>query len=548
MTQTSYEDATPTLVPILSDRWALGWRHVLVCTWFSLFFGYLNYTPLFYSDIWGHVHYGQWMLEHRELVNEDPFMPLAAGMHAVNNAWLSQLLFAQLYEWGGPHFLSHAFALVGLGTYLLYFRSYFLFSGRILLALLGVLMVLTVGWTRHAIIRPEIFGTLFVAALLWMLAHTEPWRSRWQPREGMAEAKEQTRCPTWIWFAIPALFMVWVNMHGSFAVGLVILACHASGRAIEVAWQSRSVVAVLRDPWVRTWTLLTEIAVLATLVNPYGVDMLIETATFGRNPNLRDILEWYPLRLMDLEGIHFLISMIILVVVARHSRLHFRAVDVLLLLVFAGLTAPSIRMIGWYAPVFAFVMMPHVADILCRLFPKPAAAVPPVGEEGDSSAEPASDLKFAGTLLCGLIIFCIFAITPFSQVFMGGRLRRPDQIYSRHTPLGISGYLKEHPAKSMIYAPQWWGDWMAWDGRPDTKVFMTTHIHLAPQQVWKDYQRIQNGVTGWDRTLDRYRVRTLVVDKDRQKELVRALRGNDQWQIVYEDKLGIVANRLNPPS
>ena len=90
-------------------------------------------------------------------------MPTISPKQVVNNAWLSQLLFAGLERVGGPQNLSNLFALVVLSTYLLYARSFYLVSGRKSLAVGGALLILLFGWTRHAVIRPEIFGGLGMA-------------------------------------------------------------------------------------------------------------------------------------------------------------------------------------------------------------------------------------------------------------------------------------------------------------------------------------------------------------------------------------------------
>src|SRR4051794_35156632 len=82
------------LLPLLSQRYALGIEHLAVCTFFVGILLYLSYIPLFYTDLWGHVEYGRWILEHGSLPAEDPFLVLGQGMRVVDNAWLSQLVFA----------------------------------------------------------------------------------------------------------------------------------------------------------------------------------------------------------------------------------------------------------------------------------------------------------------------------------------------------------------------------------------------------------------------------------------------------------------------
>jgi hypothetical protein len=56
---------------------------VLVCLWFATLYIYLSFIPLFHSDIWGHVFYGKWILQHAALPQDDPVMPLAEGMRIV---------------------------------------------------------------------------------------------------------------------------------------------------------------------------------------------------------------------------------------------------------------------------------------------------------------------------------------------------------------------------------------------------------------------------------------------------------------------------------
>lgn len=535
VTQTNSQESTAKLTAVLSDRFALRWQHTVLCAFLATFFIYLSYIPLFHSDIWGHVKYGEWILAHGSLPQEDPYLSLAQGMRVVDNAWLAQVTLAQVESWGGAAALSTLFAVVVCATYLLYARVFYLISGRAMIALAGMLIMFFVGFSRHAIIRPEIFGGLAFALLLYMLVRLDPWKSRAQAFQN----SQDDRWPRWIWLCMPLLFTFWANLHGSYAVGLVVLACHTGGRMLEAVWERRSLMAVLHDRSCRRWLLLTELALIATLVNPYGIDLLIATARFGGNPNLRDVLEWYPIKITAVEGIQFAISIVLLVVVLRCSRQRMRAADSLLLLVFAFAVTPTIRMIGWYAPIFVFALMPHIRDIWCRVLPKPAEqAKVQVADEPQS-------LKFAHTMICGLLVWFAFCLSPISQPLLGGKPREEATLYSRHTPLGITEYLREHPSDGLVWAPQWWGDWLVWDGPPGIQVYMTTNIHLAPSRVWKDYLIVARAHPSWERVLDRYDVQTMVVHKELQEGLARAVRRSANWKQVYEDDHGIILQRVS---
>lgn len=534
-TETKTQEPTSLLTPVLSDRFALRWQHTLLCGFLAAFFIYLSYIPLFHSDIWGHVKYGQWILQHRGLPQEDPYLSLAQGMRVVDNAWLAQATLAQVESWGGAAALSKLFAVVVFGTYLLYARVFYLISGRPTIALAGLLVMFFVGFSRHAIIRPEIFGGLAFALLLYVLVRLDPWRSR----AHAFEQKAGDYWPRWLWVAIPVLFTLWANLHGSYAVGLIVLGCHTGGRMLEAVWERRSLMAILHDRSCRRWVLLTELALLATLLNPYGIDLLIATAQFGKNPNLKDVLEWYPLRITAVEGIQFAISIVMLVAVLRSSRQRMRATDSLLLLLFAFAVTPTIRMIGWYAPVFAFTLLPHIREIWCRVLP-----ARPTRPGVEAHAKPRNP-RFAHTMICLLLVWLAFSLSPISEPVLGGKPRPTAQLYSRHTPLGITEYLRDHPDDGLVWTPQWWGDWLVWDGPPGIQVYMTTNIHLIPERVWKDYLLVARAHSSWARVLDRYNVQRLVVHKELQSGLARAVRRSSQWKSLYEDEHGIILQRVS---
>ncbi len=539
--QPSEADVQEPLQPVLGERFALNWKHALACACFALFFIYLNYIPLFHSDIWGHVLYGHWILEHGTLPQFDPFLPVAEGVRVVDNAWLSQWIFGWADRLGGPQYLSNVFALTVLGSYLLQARAFYLFSRSTILALCGAGISFFVGFSRHAIIRPEIFGFFCFSMLLWMVVRLEPWRSRAKAFDRQ-DRGSTGQFPLWIWLAVPILFAAWANLHGSFVVGLVLMGCHAVGRLIEVAWQKRSLPAVFSDRQARNWILLTELALLATLVNPYGLDLLIETVRFGRNPNLKDVLEWFPLRFIDLEGIQFGVALAGMIFLIRQSRQRMCVADGLLLLVFTAAMAPAIRMIAWFAPVLTFVMMPHLTEVAERLTgnlfeDRPAA--PHVDSEGGSRRKP----RFVATLFCLLMVWCAFALSPISQGVLGGKPRKEAALYSRHTPLALAKYLRENPPESLVFAPQWWGEWLLHAGPDNLQVFMTTNVHLVPSRVWRDYMLVARGESGWDTTLDRYRIQKIVVHKELQGALARSVRRSNEWQVIYEDPQGFVAQR-----
>ncbi len=527
-TQTAAE--AQQFVPLLPAKYALNPYQASCVMLGGLLLMYFSYIPLFHSDIWGHVSYGAWILDHRALPTIDPFTPLAEGVTLTDTAWLGQVLFAAAARQGGPHWVSHLFALTVFLTYVINVSTFSRRSGSLLAGTLSCVLAFVVGFSRHAIVRPEVFGGLCLAALFWLIARAEPERPTVQ------EASEPHGVTTkrnywWLYLGVALVQLAWANLHGSFIIGLAILGCVLAGRVLEVLWKTQEPWQVLQDAQARRWLLVLETGIAVTLINPYGIGLFLNVFQFSSNPNLKDVLEWFPLSGTSLEGIHFIISMVVLVVLFRHSRRPISAADVLLLCLFGLAVAPTIRMIGWYAIVVTYVLAPHVGELLPRVWPEPFKP----------RAEPVDARTFHWSVGAALALWVAFAFSPVSQPVLGGKVRTDDHVYSRDTPRGISKYLREHPPQGQIFNPQWWGDWLAWDGPKSLKVFMTTNaVHLTPSRVWKDYMQVARAEAGWDLTLDRYDVNTLVLHKELQAGLWRAVRRSGKWQVAYDDKVGVV--------
>jgi hypothetical protein len=337
---------------------------------------------------------------------------------------------------------------------------------------------------------------------------------------------------------------IWANFHGSYLIGLIFLGCIALGQAIDVAWSQRSLRAAFADAGVQRWAFATELSLLATFLNPYGVNLLVYNLKFAGNPNLRDILEWQPLVILGIGGREFAASIVLLLVLFRISRARVTATQVLLLAVFGFAAIKGIRMLGWYAPLFAWVVLPHLSEVWSRW--RPLAPDPePVPVNGTGYKLPPGR-SFHYTLVCGLLVWLGISFAPWSSAVLGGKSRSDAQLYDKNSsPLGLATYLQKNPPKGQTFHPQHWGDWLL-RNVPDLQPFVTSNIHLAPQQVWADHQRIAAAQPGWQRVLDRYNVRTLIVDREANPYLFQAMRQNTDWVLVYQDDQASVYRRKSP--
>ncbi len=540
-TSATEDPAGPVLETKLHPRWALApWHLLLIATW-CFFFYVVNWFPLRETDLWGHVAYGRWIVEHRQLPVEDPFQPLAQGMQVIDSAWLSQLLLYGLHSFGGGEGLSTLFALVTLGMYGLLGLAFFRQSRDLVVTHVGVLLVLAVGWSRISTIRPENFGTLLFAVLLWLIVTS----GQSEPGISAKRTDGEQRPPWRLWIGVPFVMFLWANLHGSFACGLALLGCMLAGAVVEAAWRTRQVSGILADADVRRWLWVCELAVIATLVNPYGIDLLLYTLAFSINTNLHEISEWQALELIDTGGPAFAMSLIVLMIAFRHSRRRVPAAHVILLLVFAVSVVRGVRMIWWYGAVWGVVVVPHLADIWRRIQPRWWRRL----QRNRLSTEKGwlglpKGRAWCYSLVALLLVWFAFALSPTGKPLLGDQPRAPKHLYSDSTPWRLTEYLRKRPPEGQVFNPQWWGDWLVWDGPADLQVFVTTNVHLIPRQTWIDYRIIRETRSGWDNVMARYDMNTAILDKAKQTVLLSYLRASPEWRLAYEDDVSVVFRRV----
>lgn len=513
---TSLEDPKPVRLDpaqMLFDRFPEAWRlrrgaAALVVALGAAFLLY-SYLPLHHTDLWGHLAYGRWIQQHQALPATEPFMPLAAGVPVVDTAWLAQVaLHAAWQKWGaaGLQFV-HALLVVGCCTLLV--RNVYHKTRSAPFALVALATYGLLGWAQFEILRPQAAGLLCFCVLAALLAGR-----RWHLAN---------------WVVVPVLFVAWANLHGSFVMGLLLLALCCAGRVLDLLLRRRPPRGIRRDAAVRRLFLLTELAAAAVLLNPYGYRLYAEVFALAGNPNLRDLIEWDALNVRTLQGQLVLLVGMALAMAYRYSPRRVPAAEVLLLVATGGLTLWSARMIVWFAPLASAVLAWNLHAAWVRY--RPAAAPSPRAGKWSVVA--------AGA------VWISFAFTPFGHFVLHGKQAELARVVSRQTPVAAVEYLRQHPPAGLVFNLFEWGDYLVWAGPPDVEVFVTSHAHLVPAEVWNDYMTVIGLSAGFSDVLDRYGIQAVMLDKQRHQHVIDRFRDRDGWRRFYEDAVASIYVRVS---
>lgn len=105
-------------------------------------------------------------------------------------------------------------------------------------------------------------------------------------------------------------------------------------------------------------------------------------------------------------------------------------------------------------------------------------------------------------------------------------------------PVELTQYLVKKPPEGQIFNPVEWGDYLLVHGPENLKIFANSQVQRLPREVWRDYLTIVDLGSGWSEILDRYSINTVVLDKQFREGVIRRMKEETAWKLVYEDGRG----------
>jgi hypothetical protein len=525
------------------SSWSILTSDVIVVGLLGFTFLIIDLHPMFYSDIWGHLKYGEWIWAHGCLPDREPFTPFADQRALyVNFQWLCQALFYLLYHAGemvaggdairrtegGVEWLRAFHAGVEVCRFVLLLVAFRRRSGSAPLACAWLaLSVLLAGHGHLAILRPQIIGEALFAGLL--LALSRPVLSR--------------RAVV----GVPLMMVVWANTHGSFTIGLALLGLFMAGRAIDAWFASNGGArAVWTDPRVRRcFTVLVASVVAIAILNPHGPWLYWYTLKLARHPNIATMIEWSPLGFDLRSGWHWnYLGLVALAVgIQVVNRKWFAASDYLLLFAFGVPPLFQQRMMVWWMMVAPWVLIPHFAASVARIR----------GERPRRVREPSArktlialQLLIVTALLSAPVRWLVnghpeslensaYNATPWQVV---AELRATTEQKGKWLPelaRGLTEYYPDGRFQGAIFSSELLGDYLLWGLATQTPIIVYSHAHLFAPAYWLHFRMTKAGMTGYERFLDYYHVNLVVIEAALYPELRGLLTRDPAWLIVLDE-------------
>ncbi len=444
-------------------------------------------------DTWWHLKVGEQILRTHAWPTADPYSFTVSGTPWIAYEWLGEVIMASAARLGGLRAPAALLvALVGTLLVLLYYYAA-LRSGKSKAALVACALILPAAGAFYTL-RPQLLGYIFLLFTLICLEHFRRGR-------------------LWALWVLPPLFLVWVNTHGTFVFGLMVLglawACgqvgFSKGGLVAERWapaQSRRLVVIIL------------LCVLVLPLTPYGTRLAAYPLEMSLSQpiNIANIQEWQPLGFNLFLGKMFLGLLLLFFLVYAVQQPRFRVDDVALLLF--GVFAACVHL--RFTLIFLLFFTPLLAVLLARWIP---------------AYEPTKDRFGLNAVLLALIVGGLVFFFPSND-----EVRK---MVAKKYPQQAVEYLRAHPVAGPMLNEYGWGGYLIWTFGPERKVFIDGRADIYEHGgVLPDYLKIVRLEPDAFALLHKYRIEACLIE--RKAPLATVLAALPGWQAAYADETAVL--------
>lgn len=454
-------------------------------------------------DFWWHLKTGQVIVQTKQIPQFDSFSFTVNGHKWVTHEWLTEVIIYKLFTIGGFNLVIIFFSLLLLSAYSLTIfrcedRTHLYTVGLALL--LGVIMSTPVLWAR-----PQVFTILYSSLFLLLLDLY------------IKRGKVIFLLP------LPFIMLLWVNQHGAFIIGLVIIGVFVLGKLID------SIVIIISKKqfrlviWDRKLIFLFGALFLSTsvtLINPSGSRILIYPfQTLSDTSMQRYIVEWASPDFSERTWIPLAVMFLSLLGFGLKFSHKISTTNVILCIIFGYMALSAIR----HVALFSLVAIPILSSQLTEAFPK----------MDDSRQRGQLPTLFIFLVLCGMMFLLINTTLNLDE--------KQEIIIKNSYPVNAVNYLKENIPNAHVFNSYKWGGYLIWNFYPEQKVYIDGRADVYGGDFVAQHRDIILTMPGWKKMLGDKKIRLVLVEPD--TPLAYALQISEEWVLLHEDDVSVLYQR-----
>jgi hypothetical protein len=478
-----------------------------------------------------HICDGQQILQTHSITRTDSFSYTMQGQTWYAWEWLYDVFIAGIYRWLGLNGVVFFTAVVIAATFALVLRLALRRESSLPVAV--ILVMLAVGAsTIHFFARPHVLSWLLTVIWFQLLDTSET------ASETAVHSEHDRRL-----FWLPAITLLWANLHGGFLLGIALCGIYLIAGLIRYFSHREDRNRIGR--WLKRLAVVSLLSLLVNLINPYGYKLHVHIYQYLSNRFLMNhIDEFLSPNFHGVAQQCFAVLLLIAVVALAIKRQRLR-VSHLLVIIFAAYS-------GLYAsrnlPVSSILLTLVVAPLLSasifnadasqKMTPWLRGLMSRVNAFASRMTE--MELRFRGhvwpalAVLLGLLVCMQYGKLGARQVINA-------QFDDKRFPVQAVEVIAQRGIEDPIFAPDYWGGYLIYRFFPNPRVFVDDRHDLYGERFLKDYLKVMHVQPDWEKFLNEKQVHWVLAPAE--GSLANILKETPAWKVIHEDHTAILFQR-----
>ncbi len=443
-------------------------------------------------DIWWRLRNASYILQHHSIPSVETYSFTAMGLPCTNFEWVSDLVFFLAFKILGLQGIVVVYSVATLLIFLgVYYRSC-LAGADCKDATVATLGGICLGAVALAP-RPLLFGWLCLTGMLFILDHFRT-----------------TGRGLWL---LPPLFLVWINLHGSWIYGMVILVLTIASGLVQGEWG-----LVVASRWstadINKLLLALGASLAALFVNPFGYKLVLFPFAFFRMQGFMQYVEyWRPVDFSTWNGKLAMGLIFALLAAVLFSCRRWRLDEILLVGfgLWSGLS--HVRLLDFAAILIVPILAPRL-----KLFPP---------------YDPQLDKPWLNAIIMIAVVSAIVISFP-------SEMQLQQQVNNEY-PVAALEFIQRQRINGRIFHPAEFGGFIEWKA-PELKSFVDGRAVFVENGIFEDcFSALL--VRDPFKVLDKYKIEYVLLQPS--WPLTYVLEHSADWKLIHADKTAVLFERTS---
>ncbi len=448
------------------------------------------------TDMYWHLRTGQYIVETRTIPVSDPFSWTMRGAPWTDVHWLSQVIMHTVYQLVGLSGLALGVSLLAVLAFVFIWKQ---LSGGVFIRAAIVLLAVTTA-SVNLTPRSQMATFVFVAVIGYLL-----FLYKWRQVDRL-----------WL---MPLVFVLWVNLHGGYIAGFLLLAAFIVGEAI-------SNLLHLTGDEIVSWRRLGKLVVITLvsgavlLINPYttaALQLPFKTVNIGVLQTF--IQEWASPDFHRVSQQPMVWMLLLTLIAIGFSGRRLDVTDALTLVVFATITFLAQRNLGLFALVCAPILSRHVNAIVERSR---------WGQRHLSRGSPIVNVVLLTVIVLAVVLRTLVSLGPTTQA----------QVAANALPVNAANWIAEHRPSGPLFNSYNWGGYLLWRLGPAYPVYVDGRTDVYDDEFLRNFLAIVLVSPDYALRLQETGARIVLIEAG--SVLDNFLARQAEWREAYRDELAVL--------